>query len=156
MEKDVNRITRGSSWSRFNRAPIILRAYIVFAILASLLAMSPIFSSSLFAVIVPYAGWSGFTVYMSTLVIATKASLTRRRRVYSVVSLLVLGVVIEIIDTVRQSLVPFPDSGNPYLAYSPYRPFVTIVLPVMWMMLLMSPFMRKWINDPVTKSESTT
>ena len=157
MAKEVNLIARRSAWRRFKGAPRILRAYVIFALLASLLAVTPLWSRSLNEAIVPYAGWSGFAIYMFTLFFAITASLSpQRKSVNAVVSLLLLGVVLGIVDTVRHYWGPSNDFGNPYLAYHMYRPVVTIILPAVWIVLLMSPLMRKWTNGTIEISESNT
>jgi len=87
---------------------------------------------------------------MFTLYFAISAILTPQRKlVYAVALLLGLAVLFGAFDTFRHTLRPeagTPDHGNPYLTYHPYRPVFTIVLPASWLLLLISPVMRKWIK----------
>ena len=140
-----------SSWFRFTQAPLILRAYVVFALVASGLSLSGFYAPPLNAAIVPYTGWSSLGLYAFTLFFAIAAILTpQRKQVYAVAALLGLFVLLGAFDTFRYTLGPAagrPDSGNPYLTYHPYRPIFTIVLPAFWLLLLISPIMRKWIKN---------
>jgi hypothetical protein len=140
-----------SSWFRFTQAPLILRAYVVFALVASVLFFSVFYAPPLNAAIIPYTGWSGLAFYMFTLFFAISAIITPQRKlIYRVVALLGLAVLFGAFDTFWHTLGPEaggPDFGNPYLIYHPYRPIFTIVLPAFWLLLLIFPIMRKWINN---------
>jgi hypothetical protein len=142
---------RPGYWARFRSAPIILQAYLVFAIGAVALAMSVFYARPLHAAIIPFTG-GGMMLYAFTLYFAISAILTRQRKaVYAVVILVGLLVVTGVIeltshlagsDEVRQGF------NNPYLTYSAYRPIVTVTLPTAWLLLLVSPSMRRWIRNP--------
>ena len=138
--------------SRLIRAPLFLRAYIAFALTASVLSFSGWFAPHLNAAIIPYTGWSALSFYMFTLFFAISAVLTpQRNQVYAVVALLGLAVTFSAFDTFLHtlgSLTGRPDSGNPYLTYSPWRPVFTMLLPATWLLLLVSPVMRQWIKNP--------
>lgn len=138
-------------WFRFTHAPLILRAYVVFALVASALAFSGFYAPPLNAAIIPYTGWSSLGLYLFTLFFAIAAILTpQRKQVYAVAALLGLFVLLGAIDTYRYTLGPeagTTDFGNPYLIYHPLRPVFTIALPAFWLVLLISPIMRKWIRN---------
>ena len=162
----MNTTIDGSRWLRFTQAPLALRSYIVFALVASTLQLSGVFGlvastlhlsgvaapwRTLDAAITPYTGWSGLGYYMFTLFFAISAIHTPpRKQVYGVVALLGLAVLFGALDTFRHTLGPEagrPDFGNPYLIYHPYRPIITILLPASWLLLLITPSMRKWIKN---------
>lgn len=100
MKSDVNLIARYSVWQRFSRAPLILRVYLVFAALATLLAFSPFLAPKLNAAIVPYVGCSGFTFYAISLFSVASACIDHQRKslLSSMISLLALGVAFGICD----------------------------------------------------------
>jgi hypothetical protein len=151
----MNTTIDGSYWLRFTQAPLILRSYVVFALAASALHLSGLFAPWLSSVTIPYTGWLGLTSYMFTLFFAISAILTpQRNQIYGVVALLGLGVLIGAFDTFWYTLGPgagAPDFGNPYLTYHPYRPVITVLLPASWLLLLISPSMRKWIKNRAVK-----
>ena len=131
------------------KAPRVLRAYIVFAILASVLAFVPIFSRQLHEAFIPYTNSSGgFFVYAMTLsfpILAAQGSL--RQMVFAVLGLLLITIVGGLFDTAWR-VIGSPDTyGDSYLRYSKYRPFVTVFLPAIWLILLVTPHMRKWIRS---------
>jgi hypothetical protein len=136
---------------RFTQAPLILRAYVVFALVASALFFSGFYAPPLNAAIIPYTGWAGLGLYMFTLFFAISAIITpQRKMIYGVVLLLGLAVLFGAFDTFWHTLGPEagrPDFNNPYLIYHPYRPIITIVLPAFWLLLLICPITRKWIKD---------
>ena len=138
--------------SRFSEAPLLLRAYIAFALAASLLSLSGFFAPHLSAAIMPFTGWSALSLYMFTLFFAISAIFTSKRtQVYAVAALLGLAVMFGAFDTFSHTIGPAagrPDFGNPYLTYSPWRPLVTMMLPASWGFLLLSPVMRRWIKNP--------
>lgn len=150
----MNATVGGGTWLRFTQAPLLLRGYLLFALVASLLAISGIFAPSLSGAIIPYTGWSGLTFYLFTLFFAISAILTpQRKQIYGVAALLGLAVLFGAVDSIRHTSGPeagTPDFGNPYLTYHPYRPIFTVVIPAVWLLLLISPTMRKWVKSPLT------
>ena len=147
----MNAAVDGCYWLRFTQAPLLLRGYVVFALVASTLSFSVFFAPPLSAAIVPYTGWSGLTFYMFTLFFGISAILTpQRKQIYGVVALLGLAVLFGALDAFRHTLGPeagTPDFGNLYLIYHPYRPVITILLPASWLLLLITPSMRKWTKN---------
>jgi hypothetical protein len=93
---------------------LILRAYLVFATLATLLAFSPILAPKLNAVIVPYVGWSGFTFYAISSFSVASACIDHQRKslLSSMISLLALGLAFGIFDTLWHVFSPSHDFGN--------------------------------------------
>lgn len=140
-----------SAWRRVLQVPMVLRAYIAFALVASVIAMSPLYSPKFNAAIVPYCGWSGLTIYMFTIFFAVAAAQDgQRKSVYAIVLLLAVGIVFGAIDTFWHTLgsrAARPHFDNPHLTYNPFRPLVTMALPTFWSLLLVSPHMKKWIYN---------
>ena len=138
-------------WFRFTRAPLILQAYVAFALVASAVFFSTFFPA-VSAAVIPYMGWSGLSFYLFTLYFALAAILTpQRKAVYGVVAILSVAVLFGAFETFQHiwgAGAGRPDFGNPYLTYHPSRPVFTIVFPVAWLSLLISPVMRKWVNSP--------
>ena len=139
-----------SVWKRFNQAPLILRAYVVFTLFAALLSLSPFYSKALNEALIPYLGWSGFTGYTFSIYFAINAALVRPPKVMIYILLIfsVLSAIFGIQDTINHVLTPSVDFNNPYLTYSEIRPLFTVILPIAWSLLLISSPMRKWANKP--------
>jgi hypothetical protein len=131
--------------------PVILRAYMGFALIASALSLSVFFAPSINRAIVPYTGWSGLSIYMFTIYFAFSAMRTgKRKQVYNVARLLALAMLFGFLDTYRHTAGPGaaqPDFGNPYLTYNNLRPLFTITLPAIWLFLLISPMMKRWVRE---------
>jgi hypothetical protein len=136
-----------------------LRAYVVFVLVVFALSSSMFYAPSLDAAIVPYTGWLGLYVYTFTLFFAIAAILTpQRKTIYAVVAFLGLFMLFGALDTYQNTLGPDAgreDFGNPYLIYQTYRPVFTIGLPAFWLLLLVSPTMRKWINNSDQRTASS-
>jgi hypothetical protein len=148
---NMNTTVKPSPQLQFRQCHWILRAYVVFALLASVWSLSSFFAGELHATVVPFTGWSGLSYYMSTLYFAIVAVITPNRKpVYLVAAL--LGVVIvfgglEAYQHLWGSKVGRIDNGNPYLIYHPARPAITVALPAFWLALLISPSMKRWIKN---------
>ena len=148
----MNTTVVGRYWLRFSRAPLLLRGYLLFAVVASILNFSVLFAPSLYEAILPYLGWSGLMPYLFAVFMAFSAIFTQQRKsIYGVVASLGFAMVFGAIDTSRHTLGPLaeaPNFDNPYLIYNPLRPVFTILLPALWLLLLITPRMRKWIKSP--------
>jgi hypothetical protein len=87
-----------------------------------------------------------FTIYFAWA--ATRPG--RRRQVYNVARLLALAMLFGFLDTYRHTSGPAatqPDFGNPYLIYNQLRPVFTITMPAVWLFLLISPVMKRWVRE---------
>ena len=144
----MNATVSGNLWLRFNQAPRILRAYVVFLLVTVALFLGE-FYPPISAAIIPYTGWSGLTFYHFTLYFALASILAPPRKlIYGVAPMLGLAVLFGAFDTYQHTWgteAGSPDFDNPYLTYHPCRPIFTIALPAFWQLLLMSPAMRKWV-----------
>jgi hypothetical protein len=134
--------------SRFMQAPLILRAYIVFAVVASVVAISVCFVPPLKEAVLPYTGWSGLSVYLFTLYFAVSAALTQQRgKIFSVLLLLGMALVFGFMDFSRRApgaAISPADAANPIAAHSSIRMIFSITLPALWIILLRFPSMKRW------------
>jgi hypothetical protein len=139
---------------------MILRTYVVFVLFALAISMSVFYAPSLHAAVVPYAGWLGLSMYSITLFFAMFGMLTSHRRaINGVVALLSLFVLFGAYDTFDHNWglgARRENFGNPYLVYSACRPFFTIGLPVLWILLLTSKPIRTWIQNWGKKEKGTS
>lgn len=137
-------------WVRLTRAPVILQAYIVFTLCAVSFSMIASFVPPLGRVVVPYTGWTGGINYGFTIFFAVSAALVpQRRMIYAVIALLGLFALFGCLEMIGHLVWLGPASQNfenPYLIYHDLRPTFVIVLPTIWIALLLSPSMRKWIR----------
>ncbi len=136
-----------SLWERFKHAPLILRAFTIYAVGMSVLGLAPLFWRALSALITPYTGW-GLMNYWFIIFFAISTCINnQRKQVFSLVGILIIiilhGVYEGWLNDFGQGIPRHAD--NPYLMYSPYRPLVTIAMPILWILLLLSPPMLRWI-----------
>jgi len=143
----------GSS-TRATAAPLILWGYLVFSLLASATAVGVLISPSLSNTLLPYTGFSGLAIYPFTVYFALTAIRTpRRRQVYKIAVLLALGMLFGFLDVYRQSAVPGgapatgPSGAIAIATPNSLRPVMTITLPALWLFLLISPGMKRWIRQ---------
>ncbi|MEX2112542.1 MAG: hypothetical protein WD845_05115 [Pirellulales bacterium] len=140
-------------FARFRVAPVFLQAYTVFVIVVSILSMTVFFAPPLNRAIVPYTGWNPGMIYMFTIFFSVTAAIGgqrgQRRVIYGIVLLLGLGIGIGLFDMALAWKNPSmlqASQTNPYLVYAAQRPIFTVVAPLAWLLLLLSPVMRKWIK----------
>ena len=138
------------SWpARFARAPFILQAYIVFILAATVLALIAIGLTPLNRVLIPVTGGVGLILCAFTLYPAIATACTKQRKmIFGILPLLALFAIFGVIDL--GSHLAAPDNArqgfnNPFLTYSAYRPIFIITLPAAWLLLLVSPGMRRWL-----------
>lgn len=135
------------------RLPRILSAYLAFAVLATAWGHFGITQvPRLYEKTVPYTGWSGFSVYPFTIIFVALTILTPMRSTgrKSVVGLLALGAIFGVWDTYENtwgSWAGRDDYSNPYLIYSPWRPLITVAVPLFWAALLISPPMNRSVKS---------
>ena len=130
-----------SSWTRFIRAPLVLKAFVIYAICAIVVGIAlPFFlTMSAYSVL-------GFQLLVPLILIhAALARVDMRRSVYAVAGLLAFYGALGMFK-----LLTFRPITNPMLpsnlqtstAYLIYE----IVMPFVWAFLLMSPSMQKWLR----------
>jgi hypothetical protein len=155
---NMNTTVTGNRWFRFTQAPLILRAYVLFLLVDAALFFSEFYPPVSAATVRYHGPWSSPSLYLFTLFFALGAILTPQRKlIYAVAALLGLIVLLGTFDTIQHiwgTEAERPDFGNPYLFYHPYRPIFTVALPASWLLLFMSPIMRKWIKNSSTCSDA--
>ena len=131
--------------------PWILRAYLVFTLLAAALAYCVYYAPQLNRRIVPFTGWTGLFSYIFTLFFAILARFApdRKKWIRAILLMHVLLTAQGVVDGFRHEWGSQEDFGNPYLMYHPLRPLVTIGLPIVWGLLLISPPMRRWAKSGI-------
>lgn len=146
-----------SWWGRLTRAPVILQAFMVFALVASFFSLLAVSVPPLGRVVMPYIGGGNPVIYLNALLFAVlatvvppgKAIVPARKMVYVAIGFLGFATLFEAFEIFRYLAWPEPirvNSQNPYLVYHDLRPAFSIVLPVCWMLLLLAPSVRKWIH----------
>jgi hypothetical protein len=140
--------------TRATAAPLILWAYFVFSLLASITAVAALISPSLSNALLPFTGFTGLAIYPFTVYFAFSALRTpRRRQVYKIAVLLALAMLFGFLDVYRQSAapggVPASNPSGAVVVATPnsLRPILTITLPALWLFLLISPGMKRWIRQ---------
>jgi hypothetical protein len=134
---------------RFKHAPLVLQAYIVFVIAAIAFSFAALFVRPLGNAVLPIIGGTGGVNLGFTLYFAIVAALGQGRMVLAVVALLALFALFGGWETVRHLAAPTATavySANSALRYHDLRPAFTVVLPVCWILLLLSPAMWRWMR----------
>lgn len=122
-------------WARLTNAPLVLQAYIVFCV-----------SGPVFGLIVSFVAPAGGLVFAATgflftLFFAVLAALgTQRKLVYIVIGQLALSALLEIVN-------------SPVLADPEYLGPFAVAMTVFWMLLLLSPSMRRWMHAEAADAE---
>jgi len=136
---------------QFKAAPMILRIYFAFAVIAGALSLSSFYARPFYEKLLPYTGWMGLLFYLMTLGTARQAVADPRRQpLLNLATTLALMVFFGWFDFYIQTHGPSlrgPDDPNPYLAYHPYRPLVTILIPAVWLLLVASLLPKRWAKN---------
>ena len=128
-------------YQRFQAAPLELRAYAIFSVMATLLGygLPLIGPRRLWEALVPLVGWTPclgyvFGLYFTFALIYT--TFPRYRLLLGVLAPLALQIAVGLSDLAKP---PTPNFGNPFLTVSPWRPVWSIVVPAVWITILLSP-----------------
>ncbi|WP_325201450.1 hypothetical protein [Flavobacterium sp.] len=116
----------------------------------------------LYEQIVPYTGWSPGTIYFFFIIMLIgmpKTSLEMNKDKHmsllnvrrSIVFLLGFYLIIGIYDWF-DSTPEFYNHSNPYLRYDPLRPFFAILLPLLWILIVVSPLMKDFFRKRLKTS----
>lgn len=138
--------TPASMRPQWQNPPWILPAYFLFTVLATALGSSIFFAPELHRMMVPVVGWNGLGVYMFMWFFVITAMITPMGT-DGIVRFHFLVAAFGVVDLCLH-LPMTDDFDNPYLMYSPWRPWVTIVLPLFWAVVLgWLPSMVRWNNQ---------
>jgi len=142
-----------SYWKRFKSnlslAPIEFKVFVVFSFIETAISLClQIFGSKqLKESIIPTTGWLFFMPYLVTsLTVASQLSGNiiisgRARSRYFNIGFLAFYM---LIMTIEALITSGNDYNNPYLMISPWRPVWTIVLPAIWILVLLSPRIKRY------------
>jgi hypothetical protein len=132
--------------SVLGRAPLVVTAFAVFCVLATLAEVLlllayhylPEAASSLSGRIVPFVGWVPAMPYMFALYWALRLRWRPSRPAHlTALGMLALGAALGVIDFLGH--LGRANYGNPMLTVSPWRPLWTVVVPLLWLGLLLTP-----------------
>jgi hypothetical protein len=145
----MNSNEKARVWTRFNRAPLILRAFLIVSVVETFFSLIAIFVRPVTQVVMPLLG--GLSVYFFTIQFAVMAIFGQQRKiVYGIPFVLAVQLAFQATQLIAHVANPQTvrlDPSNPYLYYHPYRPLFTFVFPLAWCLLLVSPMMRRWIHE---------
>jgi hypothetical protein len=131
-------------------APLILQAYLLFAVAVTAFEVMMVFSRNdqLLSLLTPYTGWNLAMFYSFTVFFAFAiAYIPTRRNVmrFAVILQLLFSILAGNADLYQRSTDTF---GNPYLIISPWRPVWTMALPAFWIVLFFTPGMNLFCRNP--------
>ena len=137
---------------KYSLAPLELKFFIVFCVCVTVLSLTIqlLMPNSIEESIIPITGWNMGMAYGFCLIV-TLGSMVSRRGIYRKLTaqygnilLLAVFVVFHLIDLLTWT---GGYEDNPYLFRSPWRPVWTIVVPVLWIILLLSPRIKKYYRS---------
>ena len=150
---------RWSDWagmsSRFASAPWELRAFAVFSLATTLIGYGlPVLGpKAVWEAILPFTGWLpalgyGFSLWFTAALIFSECS-ERSRWPRTIMR---WGIILMLIVHIwsgytGQKLSGGNDFGNPYLIVSPWRFVWTQIVPALWIVVLLSPRIRRFTQQ---------
>ncbi len=147
---------RGSSWeifkSNFSLAPIELRLFFIFSFAVTLVALfiKIVASKEFYESIIPTTGWQIFMPYavtfLATLYQIRRSHILGKRMRSRYFNILFLALYI-LLNTLEIVFLSDNDSNNPYLMVGPLRPYWSIVIPALWILVLFSPRIKKYYTE---------
>lgn len=144
-----------SSWKtiqkNYAKAPLEFLLFFWFSVLVFVFSVLSIyvFPESFKLAIYPYTGWlAGFNYIF--IVISTLAVFSAKRPISSLISFhkifLLFLFVLAAFGVFEMYTYTGEFEGNPYLHHSPWRPVWTIAVPQFWILILLSPRVRNYLN----------
>ncbi len=146
---------RFSSWRsfsmNFNSAPFVLQSFFVFCALVTVFGylIQPLLFDEFKESIIPITGWNIAIPYSFNLIIMGiflfNPKNTNRKLIIQYGNILMLGIAIVfgLLDMVTWQ---GGYEENPYLFRSPLRPLWTIAIPIIWIAVLFSPAIKKYLK----------
>jgi hypothetical protein len=137
--------------AHFAAAPFPLRVFIVFCVFVTVFGylVQPFLSDDIKGYILPITGWSMAIPYSFNLIVIgafllnPKAHNRKLSFQYGNVLLLALFIAFGLFDWATWS---GGYEGNPYLFKSPWRLVWTIAVPIIWIVVLLSPSTKKYLS----------
>lgn len=142
MIKEQRSSKRKELYSTFSAAPIQLRAFCLFATIVTILSVLFLFANStLRRSMVPITGSSIAAGYSFGLFFTYALIFSSNERIKKIKVL--LGILIPLVLYILLGLFTFfnynhQNFGNPYLTVSKWQPIWTILIPLFWIVVLMS------------------
>ena len=129
-------------YSKYSAAPIELKAFCLFATIVTILSILLLFANSnLRRSIVPITGlpfaigYSFGLYFIYAVIFSSNKSIRRIKIRYGILMPLVLSILLGGFNLLNYNTQNF---GNPYLTISKWQPIWTILIPLFWIILLMS------------------
>jgi len=118
----------------FDKLSMPQRIYVGFLLLVTVLNLLTLISTPLKEELIEYTGWIGLWLYTISLVVFITFLFGDRYDVYGLILRLGYGLFVALIFGLLDYMM-FRNtiSTNPYLNYSPYRPLITVCLPLFWL-----------------------
>ncbi len=143
-------------WQRLRNAPLVLQVYLCFVAVVPVLSLVLAFIPPINSHIVPYTGWAGAFLYANTFYFVFAAIVHGpRKAVYAAPGMIGLFLGFGVIELIQHLWVEYRDFGNPYLEFNPLRPVFTIAFPAGWILLLLSPSVRRWVRERTRRLQAS-
>jgi len=125
-------------------APTELLAFLAFSIVVVAIDFGAgAFAPSFHEASIQYTGWVGSMTYLfgAIMALAVSAKRTNRSRIILIgyLAVFAVGHAVEFWGERGRA-----DHENPYLRVSPYRPIWTVLIPLLWMAVLLSPRVKRY------------
>jgi len=143
-----------SIWSsfsaRFTSAPFQLQIFFVFCVFVTVFGylIQPFLPDGIKESIIPITGWNMAVPYsFNSIVIGSfllnPKTINRKLNIqFGNILMLAIPIIFGLFDLVTWS---GGYEGNPYLFRSPWRPVWTLAIPIIWIVVLLSPGIKKYL-----------
>lgn len=153
---------RAAYWAVFRQMPLVLQAYAWFvcvAVVAWCAGMLLLLWPAANRAVLPYFSGMDLHYYAFTIYFAFSLPIRPRRRflVFSLAALVSIGLwagLFNMFLSLSDANLAQAASTNPHLRYEPLRAVISIVVPLFWIMMLLSPEVWRWSCGKDTVSRS--
>ncbi len=149
----MKNLTTTTAWSsfitNFSVAPVELKAFIYFCFIVSVSVIG-IRVSAIAETLIPITGWNmGFVcIFNMILTIGPMRNPHGKMGIlttqYGNILILTISTLFGLIDLLTYN---GGYNSNPYLSHSPWRPIWTIAIPIVWIIVLLSPRIKKYYQS---------
>lgn len=103
--------------------------------------------------IIPVTGWSISSFYFNLFLFSFLVIIIKHPKIVWLKIIIILNLLIEIVLNAYRfySLDELPITQNPYLQISPFRPIWQVLLPIIWILLVLSPRISKFCKNRKTE-----